>query len=166
MASVSRLILRLICVAALFVFSALLSSCSSAGKGSGGVVCKVKTFHLIPTERFITSDRSIAFERQYILHGAVTAADQQERAGQYYSFLWKVTDRTQPVTVKFQYRQANTGLEIQEMIQEVTDVRRSNWSKFQVTGPAYNVNGRVTAWKLTLSRAGEVLGSEQSYLWE
>jgi hypothetical protein len=65
-----------------------------------------------------------------------------------------------------QYRQANTGLETFVMTQEVTDVRRSNWSSFQVTGPAYNGNGRVTSWKLTLERGGEVLGSQQSYLWE
>jgi hypothetical protein len=126
----------------------------------------VKFFHLIPTERLRTSDRSIAFERQYLLRGAVTAAEQQERAGQYYSFLWKVTDRSQPVTLKFQYRQANTGLETQVMTQEVVNVRRSNWSKFQVTGPAYHGNGRVTAWKLSLERGSEVLASQQSYLWE
>lgn len=166
MASISRLSLRLICAASLLVFTVLTSSCSSASKGPGGTVSKVKYFHLIPTERFRTSDRSIAFERQYLLRGAVTAAEQQERAGQYYSILWKVTDRTQPVTVKFQYRQANTGLETQVLTQEVTDVRRSNWSKFQITGPAYTANGRVTAWKLTLERAGEVLASQQSYLWE
>jgi hypothetical protein len=52
------------------------------------------------------------------------------------------------------------------MTQEVTNVRRSNWSNFQVTGPAYNGNGRVTSWKLTLERGGEIIGSQQSYLWE
>lgn len=166
MASDFRLSLRLLWVASLLVSASALSSCSSAGEGPGGKISKVKVFHLIPTEQVRSSDRSLAFERQYRLRGAVTAAEQRERAGQYYDFLWSVTDRTQPVTIKMQYRQANTGLETFVMTQEVTDVRRSNWSNFQVTGPAYNSNGRVTSWKLTLERGGQVLGSQQSYLWE
>jgi hypothetical protein len=166
MASVSRLSLRLLWVATLLISATGLSSCSSVSEGPGGKVSKVKVFHLIPTEQVRSSDRSLSFERQYLLRGAVTAAEQRERAGQYYAFLWKVTDRTQPVTVKLQYRQANTALETLVMTQEVTDVRRSNWSKFQVTGPAYHSNGRVTSWKLTVERGGEVLASQQSYLWE
>lgn len=166
MASDSRLSLRLLWVVYLLVTAGALSSCSSVGEGAGGKISKVKTFHLIPTEQVRTSDRSLVFERQYRLRGAVTAADQRERAGQYYDFLWKVTDRTQPVTVKMQYRQANTGLETMVMTQEVTDIRGSNWSSFQVTGPAYNSNGRVTSWKLTLERGGQVIASQQSYLWE
>ena len=163
MASVSRnSLLRLLPVALVL----LVSACSSASKGPGGEVSKVKHFHLIPGERLVTPDRSLLFERQHLLHGAVSASDQRERAGHYYSFLWKVEDRSQPVTVRMQYRQANTGLEVQTLTQEVVDVRRSNWSKFQVTGPVYHQNGRVTAWKLTLERGGEVLASQQSYLWE
>jgi hypothetical protein len=164
MASAFRLTLRLLLSASLL--STLLTSCSSVSKGPGGQISKVKYFHLIPTERQRTPDRSLSFERQYLLRGAVTAAEQRERAGQYYSILWKVTDRSQPVTVKFQYRQANTGLEIATLEQTVTDVRRNNWSKFQVTGPAYNSNGRVTSWKVTLEREGQVLASQQSYIWE
>lgn len=166
MASDFRLSLRLLWVASLLVSASALSSCSSVGESPGGKISKVKVFHLIPTEQVRSSDRSLAFERQYRLRGAVTAAEQRERAGQYYDFLWSVTDRTQPVTIKMQYRQANTGLETFVMTQEVTNVRRSNWSNFQVTGPAYNGNGRVTSWKLTLERGGQVLGSQQSYLWE
>lgn len=166
MASDFRLSLSHLWVASLLVLATTLSSCSSVGESPDGKVLKMKVFHLIPTEQVRTSDRSLAFERQYLLRGAVTAAEQRERAGQYYDFLWKVTDRTQPVTVKMQYRQANTGLETMYMSQEVTDVRRSNWSNFQITGPAYSKNGRVTSWKLTLERGGVVLASQQSYLWE
>jgi hypothetical protein len=164
MASAYRLSLRLLLMA--FLVPTFLNSCSSASKGSGGQVSKVKTYHLIPTERLRTFDRSLAFERQYLLRGAVTASDQRERAGQYYSFLWKADDRTQPVTVKFQYRQANTGLETFVAQEEVTTVKRSNWTKFQIIGPPYYEKGRVTSWKLTLERGGEVLASQQSYLWE
>jgi hypothetical protein len=163
MASVLRnSLLRLLPVAILL----LLSACSSVSKGPAGKVVKVKHFHLVPGERLVTADRSILFERQHLLHGAVSASEQRERAGHYYSFQWSVDDRSQPVTLRLQYRQANTGLDVQTLTQEVAEVRRSNWSKFQITGPAYHQNGRVTAWKLTLERGGEVLASQQSYLWE
>jgi hypothetical protein len=164
MASTSRLPLRLLLLA--FLVPTLLNSCSSASKGPRGRISKVKTYHLIPTERIRTFDRSLAFERQYLLHGAVTASDQRERAGNYYTFNWKVEDRSQPVTLKFQYRQANTGLETFQMLQEIPEVKRSNWTKFEIIGPAYYEKGRVTAWKLTVERAGEILASQQSYLWE
>ncbi len=154
------------CLLTLLAAASLLSSCSSASKGPGGTISKVKQFHLIPTERVVSSDRSITFERQHLLRGAITAAEQRERAGQYYAVLWKVHDRSQPVTVKFQFRQANSGLEIATIEQTVTDVRRSNWTKFQVTGPDYHGRGRVTSWKITLERQGQVLASQQSYLWE
>lgn len=163
MASVSRL---LPCLLPLLVVVSLSSSCSSASKGPGGTISKVKHFHLIPTERVVTSDRSISFERQHLLRGAVTAAEQRARAGHYYAVLWKVADRSQPVTVKLQFRQANSGLEITTLEQTISDVRRSNWTQFQVTGPDYHGRGRVTSWKLTLERQGQVLASQQSYLWE
>lgn len=158
--SLSRLLLSALAV------TLLLSSCSSTGKGPGGTIYKVKQQHFVPTERIMARDRSILFERQYLLHGAVTAAEQRERTGHYYAVNWKVDDRTQPVTLKFVFRQANTGLETATIEQTITDVRRSNWTKFQITGNDYYSRGRVTAWKLTLERGGEVLASQQSYLWE
>lgn len=164
MALAYRLSLRLLLLA--FLVPTLMSSCSSVGRGSAGKIPKVKTFHLIPTERVRTFDRSLSFERQYLLRGAVTAGEQRERAGQYYTFNWKVDDRSQPVTLKFQYRQENTGLETHLQQEEVADIKRSNWTKFQVIGTEYYDKGRVTSWKLTVERGGEVLVSQQSYLWE
>lgn len=164
MAPALRLLPRLLLPAFAAVF--LLGSCSSSSKGPGGTIYKVKQFHLIPGERVIARDRSILFERQHLLHGAVTAAEQRERAGHYYAVNWKAADRSQPVTVKFAFRQANTGLDTTTIEQTVTDVRRSNWTKFQVTGSDYHSRGRVTAWKLTLERGGQILASQQSYLWE
>ena len=141
-------------------------SCSSVSKGPGGQISKVKYNHLVPNERLVASDRSILFERQYLLYGAVSRAEQMERAGHYYAFNWKVTDRSQPVTVHFEYRQSKSGLEVRTMDAEVDDVRRSNWTKFEVTGPAYRADGTVTAWRVSLRRGDEELASQQSYLWE
>ena len=141
-------------------------SCSSVSKGPGGQITKVKYNHLIPNERLVARDRSILFERQYLLYGAVSRAEQMERAGSYYAFNWEVTDRSQPVTVHFEYRQTKSGLEVRSMDTEVDEVHRSNWTKFEVTGAAYRADGPVTAWRVSIRRGKEELASQQSYLWE
>ncbi len=163
MASASRLsFCRLIALALLATFSA---SCSSVSKGPGGQISKVKYYHLFPGAPVSTVDPAVAFERDYLLYGAVTRAEVNERFGHYYTIFWKATDRSQPVKVRFEYRQANTGLEAKVIEEEVTDVGRTNKSKFQVSGGEYNTSGRVTAWKVTLLREQEELASQQSYLW-
>jgi hypothetical protein len=48
----------------------------------------------------------------------------------------------------------------------VTEVRRSNVSKFQVTGDEYHTGGRVTAWRVSVLRGNEELVSESSFLWK
>lgn len=140
-------------------------SCSTVSKGPGGQVSKVKYYELDPTERITASDRSLVFERSYHLHGAVTQAEQMERAGHYYSVFWKVNDRTQPVTVRFEYRQSKSGLKVKTIDQEATDIGRDNLTKFDVTGEAYRADGPISAWRVSLLRGKEVLATQESYLW-
>jgi len=163
MTAAARFFLSLGCIA--FALTAL-PSCSSTVRGPGGKVTKVKTYHLQPTERLDTTDPSLSFERQYHLHGAVTLAEQLERAGHYYTFFWKVSDRTQPVTLRFEYRQQKTGLVTKIKEQEVTDVGRSNVSKVNVTGAEYQADGAVTSWRISIVRGKDILVASESYLWK
>ncbi|TDU71333.1 hypothetical protein EI77_02457 [Prosthecobacter fusiformis] len=140
-------------------------SCSSVSVGPGGQISKVKYYHLHPGSPVNTVDPAVQFERDYLLYGAITREEVSDRFGHYYTIFWKATDRTQPVTVRFEYRQANTGLDAKVVTEEVVDVKRVNSSKFQVSGSEYNTSGRVTAWKVTLLRGQEELASQQSYLW-
>lgn len=142
-----------------------LASCSSIPKGTGGAVTKVKIYNLNPAARLRADDPSIRFERQYYLHGAITQAEQLERAGQYYTVFWKVDDRSQPVTLKFEYRQRDTGLAIKVKEVEITDVNRSNITKFQVTGEEARTSGPVTSWRASIVRGKEQLATAESYLW-
>ncbi len=142
------------------------TSCSSVSKGPGGEVTKVKYYFLQPLEVLQTQDPAIRFEREHYLHGAYTAAEQVARTGHYYTVMWKAADRTQPVTVRFEYRQANTALQVKKLEQEVTDVRGSNETPFRVVGPEFATDGRVSAWKVTLLRGKEELASQASYLWK
>lgn len=149
----------------LTLLAAVSASCSTVSVGPGGQISKVKYYHLIPGSPVSTIDPAIQFERDHLLYGAVTKAETMDRFGHYYTIFWKATDRTQPVTVRFEYRQANTGLEVKMQETEVTDLHRNNLSRFQVVGSEYNTSGRVTSWRVSLMRGKEELASQQSYLW-
>lgn len=164
MTTLSRLFcLRLGCLA---ILSLTLAACSSAVKGPGGRISKVKYYHLMPGEPLRTTDPALVFEFQHMLHGAVTFKEINERYGHYYTVFWKANERNEgPVTVRFEYLQAQSGLKKRVQEQIVDDVRRSNISKFRVTGDEYHKSGRVTAWRLSVLRGKEELVSQQSALW-
>lgn len=145
--------------------AACLLSCSSATKGEGGTITRVKYYHLLPTTPLQVIDQAVMFERQHYLYGAVSKADMIERGGHYYTVFWKVQERGSPVKVRFEYRQANDALttKTQEVI--VGDIRRSNISRFQVTGDEYINGGRVNAWRVSVLRDNVELVSHRSYLW-
>jgi hypothetical protein len=154
-------VLRLLVITAIFS----LISCASKSSGPGGEISKVKYYHLVPNEPILVDDPAINFERQHLLYGAVTKAEVYQRAGHYYSVFWQVTDRTQPVKVFFEYRQANNPLVTKTFEQEVKDIRRSNISQFRVTGDSYLKEGRVNSWRVRVMRGKEELVSKQSFLW-
>ena len=168
---------RLLCAA---IAAVSLVSCSSATKGPGGTITKVKPYFLDPLVILRTPDPAILFEREHHLRGAYTAAEQAKRTGSYYTIMWKVKDRSQPVTVRFEYRQSEKALQVMKLEQEVTNVRRHNTTKFAVIGNDYNdvqtgtpavlgskvTGGRVSAWRVTLLRGNEELATQQSYLWK
>lgn len=143
-----------------------LASCSSAVKGPGGVISKVKIYTVDPAQKIKAADPSIRFERQHYLYGAVSRAEQMDLAGQHYTVMWSANDRSQPVTVRFEYRQRDTGLKVQSKEEQVSDVRRSNVTLFRVTGEEFRTNGPVTAWRAILVRGKEQLAVADSFLWK
>lgn len=144
----------------------VMTSCSSASKGPGGTITKVKYYFLDPSQVLRTKDPAILFEREHYLHGAFTAAGQVARTGHYYTVMWSADDRNQPVTVRLEYRQANTALQVKKQEQQVADVLKHNETQFQVIGPEYQTGGRVTAWRVSILRGNEELASQDSYLWK
>lgn len=154
--------LRLGCLA---ILVSALSACSSPAVGPGGKISKVKYYHLMPFFTPQTTNQTILFERQHFIYGAVTKKEVVDRFGHYYAFFWKATDRSTPVTVRFEYMQAQSGLRKHVQEQVVEDIRRTNISKFQVTGPEYQKGGRILAWRVSVLRGKEELASQQSALW-
>ena len=152
-------------LAFLVLMASALVSCSSTKVGNGAKITKVKYYHLISGRPTIVADPAINLEREHILYGAVTKADMLARTGHYYTLFWKVADRTQPVTVRFEYRQANSGLVTKVKELEIIDIQRSNSTRFQVIGPDYVTQGRVSAWKMSIIRGKQELVSSTSNLW-
>ncbi len=142
-----------------------LVSCSSTTVGNGASISKVKYYHLVPDKPIISMEPALNFERDYLLYGATTKAEVMNRGGHYYTIFWKAQDRTQPVTVRFEYRQANSGLSNKALQEEVTELGMSNTAHFQVTGDEYNKDGRVTAWRVSVMRGNDELVSKASFLW-
>ena len=138
----------------------------SAEEEQPNKVTKVKIYRLNTQQRFLPmTDRAIRFEQERLLYGAVTNRQRGERNGQYYSIMWRARGRTQPVTVRFEYRKQNTGLKIFTKEEVVSDVKASNVTKFQVISKEFHNDGAVTAWRATFLEGKEELAHADSFLW-
>ncbi len=85
--------------------------------------------------------------------------------GHYYNFFWRT--RVQgPVTVRFEYRQANLGSYVQAKEVPYDHTKGTMETKFQVIGDDYIQDGRVIAWRALLISDGKIVGLTQSYLWD
>ena len=163
MTAVVHNLIRLGCLLAAF---GILTSCSSVCKGPGGEVTKVKIYRLNNTQRFQPqTDRAIRFEQERLLYGAVRQADRVSRNGQYYSIMWRANDRTQPVTVRFEYRSEKTGLTTHDKEEQVSDVKSKTVTHLEVIGSEFKDDGAVTAWRVTLLQGTDELAHADSFLW-
>ena len=141
---------------------AVLSSCAAKPQG----FIKVKIYRLDPTVKITAVDPSIPFEQKYLLHGAVSKADQESRRGNYYTFFWNADDLTQPVKLRFEYRQSVTRSAVKRQEIELAGVKRTNITKFQITGEEYQTNGKVLAWRASLIQGGKEIATTQSFMWQ
>jgi len=108
----------------------------------------------------------VSFERQRVNYGAITGTvDRLELRGNYYNFFWR-TRQTGPVTVRFEYRQANLGAYVQAREVAYNKVKGAMETKFQVIGDDYIQEGRVISWRALLISEGKIVGLTQSYLWD
>jgi hypothetical protein len=159
-------IIRAVACAALGLMMVACSSPSNVAD-TGGKIWKVKYYYLGSIATPIPSaDASIPFERDYHLYGAITNKQREARTGTYYSVMWKVTDRSQPVKVRLEYRQQATGLAVKTKEMDVPAVEKSNVTRFAVIGDEFQTNGPVTAWRVSLVRGKQVIAESKSYLWD
>ncbi|RBP39615.1 hypothetical protein DES53_10942 [Roseimicrobium gellanilyticum] len=145
----------------------LLAACSTTPKTeTGAKITKVNPYWLADiSEPIRAQDPSILHERNALLHGAISNDERTARQGNYFTIFWELADR-QPVTVRLEYRQANSGLKVKTIEQEVTELKKHNVTKFSFIGEDYVTNGRVTSWRASLVRGKQTLADYKSYLWE
>lgn len=111
------------------------------------------------------AEASIGFERSYRLHGAITAADRNQRYGNYFDFFWRVK-RPANVTVRLEYRQEKLRSFLQAREVSYENVKGNNKTEFAIIGDDYLQDGRVTAWRCLLIENGRIVAENRSYLWE
>lgn len=121
---------------------------------------------IVPSSKGSTAqDASIIFERQYRLHGAVTALDQHQRFGNYFDFFWRA-EREADVTMRLEYRQEKLHAHVQAQEIAYANARGKHKTEFKVAGDDYFEDGRVVAWRCLLIENGKIVAEKRSYLWE
>lgn len=149
-----------------FASIALVFSSCAVPKVGPATITKVNPYHNSPGKIVRTSDPMIDFEHRKHMRGAVTTQDYLDRYGNYFTVHWYSEDRA-PVTVRLEYRQAKTGLQVH--VQEAYEgtPKKNNTTKFQVAGDDYQTNGAVTQWRATVLDAnGAEVAEYKSFLWK
>lgn len=125
----------------------------------------VKQFVLRDQEEERAEDPMVRMEKMRRLHGAVSMEERRQRLGQYYTLVWHDPDGagTGEVTALFEYQQG--GSAIKRMTQSFPAGDTDGIAHFAVIGDDYFNNGKVLAWRASISRGGREIASEQSYLW-
>ena len=117
------------------------------------------------SSKSVAQEASLNFERSYRLYGAVTAADQRQRHGQYFDFFWRAKHPAD-VTVRFEYRQEKLRALTQAKEVAYRDIHGTNRSEFRVIGDEFFDDGKVLAWRCLLIEHGRIVAEKRSFLWD
>ncbi len=127
---------------------------------------KTLQYFLDPAAKQIPQlDASVAFERYYRLYGAVTALDQRQLFGNYFTFFWR-SRHPADVTVRLEYRQDKLHAFTQAREVSYRHVHGTTRTAFTILGDDFFDHGRVIAWRATLIVNGRIVAVNRSYLWE
>jgi hypothetical protein len=128
----------------------------------------VKQFKMLDLDIDNAEDPMVRGEKQRRLYGAVTTAERNARLGAYYTILWSDPQGAGggEVEVLFEYQQGATASKVKRLSKRFNSAETSGKVEVSIIGEDYRKNGRVLAWKTTLSRGSRVLATEQSHLWQ
>jgi hypothetical protein len=155
-------ITRLLQVSACSAFF-VLTGCSTTDSGPVEIT-KVNPYHVQNGPFVRTEDLMVDFEQRRYIYGAIENSEKAELYGNYYTIFWK-SETKSPAIVRLDYRQGSTGLKVHTQEVSVSETKRSNVTKFQVTGDDYQRDGKVTQWKVSIVENGAVVAEYKSYLW-
>jgi len=128
----------------------------------------VKPFRMLNLRPETVEDPIIRGEKQRRLYGAVSTAELRSRLGVYYTILWNIPPGAPDgeVEVLFEYQQGATASLVKHLVKRFPASQTSGNVEFAIIGKDYHTNGRVLAWKTTLSRGGQPVASKKSHLWQ
>ncbi len=136
------------------------------GKGSTSLQNTAKgKFASSSSSKLAVQEASLNFERSYRIFGAVTAADQRQRHGQYFDFFWRAK-RPADVTVRFEYKQEKLRALTQAKEVAYRDIHGTNRSEFRIIGDEFFDDGKVLAWRCLLIEHGRIVAEKRSFLWD
>ena len=129
---------------------------------------EVKQFKMLNVEIDNSTDPMVRGEKQRRLFGAVSAAERLGRLGAYYTILWHDPKGagSGEVEVLFEYQQGATASKVKHLSKRFGSAEASGKVEFAIIGNDYAKQGRVLAWKTTLTRGGRVVATEKSHLWQ
>ncbi len=146
------------------LFGFLLSSCGSKVEPGIDRVVPYYLSEVRLPDRVSPMVRSEVLKR---LHGAISPSEMRDRLGNYFTVSWSVENGELPVELVLIYQQAKTASKKHSVVQRVqASGGELQTSEFAIIGPEYQDRGPVIAWKVELRQGGQVLDSEQSFLWE
>lgn len=127
----------------------------------------VKQYVLRDQKRSESDEPMVRMEKSRRLHGAVSMAERRQRLGQYYTLVWQDPDGVGrgAVEVVFQYQQGASASRVKVMKKTFPADVAEGVADFAVIGDDYFDNGKVLAWRASITRGGRELASRQSYLW-
>ena len=108
----------------------------------------------------------VKMESSRRLFGAVSTAERNGRLGQYYTMVWNDPAGAGDVEVRLEYRQGATASLVKQMVRSFPASDTQGKAEFVVIGDDFLKGGRVLAWKATLRRGGNLVETQQSYLWD
>ena len=135
------------------------------GKSSPDLPNTAKGKFASSSSKSVAQEASLNFERSYRLYGAVTAADQRQRHGQYFDFFWRAK-RPADVTVRFEYKQEKLHALTQAKEVAYRDIHGTKRSEFRVIGDEFFDDGKVLAWRCLLIEHGRIVAEKRSFLWD
>ena len=107
----------------------------------------------------------LVYEAKYWNHGAVLEKDKQAKKCNIFFINWQNDGRPENLTVRLDYRQANTRERVMTKTQEYKNFEGYEKTVIKVTGDEYLRGGVVNSWRISIVRDGKIVAQEKSFIW-
>jgi len=127
---------------------------------------KIYTYLNDPEKNRPTKNNAmLVYEEKYWNHGAISKKDKQAKKGNIFVINWQNDGRPENLTVRLDYRQANTRERVMTQTQEYKDFEGYEKTVIKVAGDEYLRGGVVNSWRISIVRNGKIVAQEKSFIW-